>query len=135
MILCRYGKNIQSVKANFDSRALTEVKFIRDQEVSMLADDFFQTHEKVSEHSLTAQSEGGVQDEVESIMLNDLLKQLSALQRSFGEGRVLFIESEKGKDYPKTNTRQKNIVLDGDNRFYFYSNIDPPLKLGVYRKL
>jgi hypothetical protein len=135
MILFRYGKNIQSVKTNFDSRALTEIKFIRDQEVSMLADDFFQTHEKISEHSLTAQSEGSIQDEVESIMLNDLLEQLLILQNSLDEGEVIFIESEKGKNYPKTNTRQKNIVLNGDNRFHFYSNIDPPLKLGVYREL
>lgn len=135
MILCRYGKNIQSVKADFDSRALTEIKFIRDQEVSMPVDDFFQAHEKISGHNLTAQSEGSVQDEVESAMLNDLLEQISVLQNSFDQGGVLFIESEKGKDYPKTNTRQKSIVLNGENRLYFYSNIDPPLKLGVYREV
>ena len=133
MILRRYSNNVQSVETNFDSRALTEIAFRRDHEWSMKTDEFFETHENVSEHGLTAEADGDVQDEVEAVMLDDLLAQLSALHQSLGAGQVLFIESRKGKDHPKTRTRQKNIVVEGENRLYFYSSIAPPLRVGVYR--
>ncbi len=135
MILRRYGNNLQSVETNFDSKALTEIAFVRDHQVSTPGDEFFQAHEKLSEHGLTAQAEGDVQDEVESVMLDDLLAQLSVLHESLEESQVLFIESEQGNDYPRTKTRQKNIVVEGENRLYFYSSIDPPLRVGVYRAL
>ena len=133
MILRRYGDDVQSVGTNFDSKALTEIAFTRDHEVSTPADEFFKAHEKLSEHGLTAQAEGDVQDEVESVMLDDLLAQLSVLHDNLGESQILFIESENGKDYPKTRTRQRNVVVEGENRLYFYSSIDPPLRVGVYR--
>jgi hypothetical protein len=133
MILRRYGKNVQSVEANFDSKALTEIGFRRDREVSIEDDRFTEGHERVSEHSLTAEAEGDVQDEVESVMLDNLLTQLTDLEANLGEGEVLFIESEKGQDYPKTKTRQKNVVVEGENRLYFYSSLAPPLRVGVYR--
>ncbi len=132
MILRRYGKDVHSVETNFDSKALTEIAFTRDHQVSTPGDEFFQAHEKLSEHGLTAQAEGDVQDEVESVMLDDLLAQLSVLHESLEEGQVL---CEQGNDYPKTKTRQKNVVVEGENRLYFYSSIDPPLRVGVYRAL
>jgi hypothetical protein len=135
MILRRYGKDVHSVETNFYSKALTEIAFMRDHQVSTPGEEFFQAHEKLSEHGLTAQAEGDVQDEVESVMLDDLLAQLSALHESLEESQVLFIESEQGKDYPKTKTRQKNVVVEGENYLYFYSSIDPPLRVGVYRAL
>ena len=135
MILRRYGKNVHSVGTNFDSKALTEIAFMRDHQVSTPGKEFFQAHEKLSEDGLTAQAEGDVQDEVESVMLDDLLAQLSVLHESLEESQVLFIESEQGNDYPKTKTRQKNVVVEGENRLYFYSSIDPPLRVGVYRAL
>ena len=135
MILRRYGTTIQSVEPNFDSKAFTEIAFVRDHQVSTPGDEFFQAHEKLSEHGLTAQAEGDVQDEVESVMLDDLLAQLSGLHESLEESQVLFIESKQGNDYPKTKTRQKNIVVEGENRLYFYSSIDLPLRVGVYRAL
>ncbi len=135
MILRRYGKDVHSVETNFDSKALTEIAFMRDHQVSTPGEEFFQAHEKLSEHGLTAQAEGDVQDEVESVMLDDLLAQLSVLHESLEESQVLFIESEQGKDYPKTKTRQKNVVVEGENCLYFYSSIDPPLRVGVYRAL
>ncbi len=35
MILRRYGHNVQSVETKFDSKALTEIAFVRDHQVSM----------------------------------------------------------------------------------------------------
>jgi hypothetical protein len=133
MILRRYGKNVESVEANFDSKALNEIGFRRDHEVSLEADGFFESRTRVSEHALTAEAEGDVQDAVESVMLDDLLAQLSTLHEGLEEGQVLLIESEKGLDHPKTKTRQKNVVVEGENRLYFYSSIDPALRVGVYR--
>ena len=133
MILRRYGNRVQSVEINFDSKALTEIGFRRDHEVSMEADGFVEGYDQDFEHSLTAEAEGDVQDEVESVMLADLLAQISTLHEGLGEGQVLFIESETGNDYPKTKTRQKNVVVEGENRLYFYSRVDPPLRVGIYR--
>ena len=135
MILRRYGSNVESVEATFDSRALTEIGFRRDHEVSIRGDNFFKRHERLSGHDLTARAEGEVQDEVESAMLDDLLAQLAALQESLDEGHFLFIESERGKDYPKTASRHKNVVVEGENRLYFYSCIDPPLRAAMYRSV
>ena len=135
MIPRRYGNNVQSVVANFDSKALTEVGFRRDHEVSIDAEGFLGDYEKLSEHSLVAEAEGDVQDQVESVMLDKVLAQLTALEENLAEGECLFIESDKGSDYPKTRTRQKNVVVEGENRLYFYSTIDPPLRFGLYRAL
>ena len=76
MILRRYGTNMQSVETNFDSKAFTEIGFRRDHAYSSLADEFLDGHERISEHLLEAESEGDVQDEVESAMLQRLLDQL-----------------------------------------------------------
>jgi len=133
MILRRYGSNVQSVEPNFDSKAISEVGFRRNQEFSVEAETFLSSYEKLSEHSFSAQAEGDVQDQVESAMLDDLLAQLNALHEGLEEGQVLFVESEKGKDYPRTRTRQKNVVVEGENRLYFFSSVDPALRVGVYR--
>ncbi len=87
----------------------------------------------MAEHALVAESEGDVQDEVESALLDDLLAQLRKLDAGLGEREYLFVESEQGQDYPKTRTRQKNVVIDGDSRLYFYANVDPPLRVAVFR--
>ena len=133
MILRRYGTTIQSVETNFDSKAFTEIGFRRAQQFSTACDDFLASHERVAEHALVAESEGDVQDEVESALLDDLLAQLRKLDAGLGEREYLFVESEQGQDYPKTRTRQKNVVIDGDNRLYFYANVDPPLRVAVFR--
>ncbi len=133
MILRRYGTNIQSVETNFDSKAFTEIGFRRDHAYSSPADDFLDGHERVSEHLLEAESEGDVQDEVESAMLQRLLDQLLSLDGELADDEFVLIESEPGLDYPKTHTRQKNVVVEGENRLYFYSSVSPPLKVAVFR--
>ena len=133
MILRRYGTIIQSVETNFDSKAFTEIGFYRGQQFSSASDDFLASHEWVAEHALVAESEGDVQGEVESALLEDLLAQLRKLDADLGEREYLFVESEQGQDYPKTRTRQKNVVIDGENRLYFYASVDPPLRVAVFR--
>ena len=133
MILRRYGTTMQSVQANFDSKALTEIGFRRDQAYSGSADEFLAGHERVSEHLLEAEAEGAVQDEVESMMLEKLLDQLLKLDTELSDGEFVVVESEQGRDYPKTRTQQKNVIVEGENRLYFYSSVSPPLKVAVFR--
>jgi len=133
MILRRYGTTLQSVVTNFDSKAFTEIGFRRDHAFSSPAADFLDRHERISEHFLEAESEGDVQDEVESVMLQRLLDQLVSIDAELAEDELVVVESEPGRDYPKTRTRQKNVIVDGENRLYFYSSVSPPLKVAVYR--
>jgi hypothetical protein len=133
MILRRYGTNIQSVETNFDSKAFTEIGFRRDHAYSASADDFLARHERISEHVLEAESEGDVQDEVESAMLQQLLDQLLKLNAELTDDEFVVVESEQGQDYPKTRTRQKNVIVDGENRLHFYSSVSPPLKVAVFK--
>ena len=90
-------------------------------------------HERVSGHLLEAESEGDVQDEVESVMLERLLDQLLSIDGDLAENEFVLVESEPGRDYPKTRTQQKNVVVNGENRLYFYSSVSPPLKVAVFR--
>jgi hypothetical protein len=131
MILRRYGTTLQSVETNFDSKAFTEVGFRRDHAFSAPADEFTAQYERVSGHELEAESEGDVQDEVESAMLQLLLDQLLKIDRELAEDELVVVESEPGEDYPKTRTQQKNV--DGDNRLHFYSSVSPPLKVAVFK--
>ena len=133
MILRRYGATIQSVESNFDSKAFTEIGFRRDHVYSGSADDFLARHERISEHVLEAESEGAVQDEVDSVMLQQLLEQLLKLDGESADDEFVVVESEQGQDYPKTRTQQKNVIVDGENRLYFYSSLSRPLKVAVFR--
>jgi hypothetical protein len=133
MILRRYGNTIQSVETNFDSKAFTEIGFRRDHAYSDSADDFLARHERISGHALEAESEGAVQDGVESVMLQQLLDELLKLDAELTDDEFLVVESEQGQDYPKTRTQQKNVIVDGENRLYFYSSVSPPLKVAVFR--
>jgi hypothetical protein len=133
MILRRYGTTIQSVATNFDSKAFTEIGFRRDHAYSVGADDFLSGHERISEHLLEAESEGDVQDAVESAMLDLLIEELHKLEEGLAENEFVLVESEQGQDYPKTRTQQKNVVVEGENRLYFYSSVSPPLKVAVFR--
>ena len=133
MILRRYGSTVHSVEANFDSKAFTEIGFRRDHTFSTPAEDFFNAHERVSEHLLEAEAEGGVQDEVESQVLEKLLEQLMKIDAEGAEHDLVVVESEQAQDYPKTRTQQKNVVVDGANRLRFYGSVSPPLKVSVFR--
>lgn len=133
MILRRYGTSYHSVVPNFEAKALNEIGFRRDHETSIPVADFDSGYQAVESHELTAKGEGDVQNEAEQALLDDLLEQLESLESELGEDEVLVVESEQGRDWPKTRQKQENVVVQGENRLYFHLRVDPPLRIGVYR--
>lgn len=131
LILRRYGSSVHEVEPNFDARAMNEVGFRKTGE-SMSWEEFEARYEKTASHALTSSAEGEVQTEAEERMLADLRDQLNKLEASLGDGRVLFVESEQGKDYPKMREKQRTIVVGAENRLYFERTLEPPLRLAVY---
>ena len=134
MILRRYGTSMQSVELNFDSKAMTEIGFRRDQALSIPIESFEQTYQRVESHDLTAETEGYVQDVAERGVLKSLEQSIRALVAGLGDGAVLVIESEQGVDYPKTRTEQKTVVQGGENKLFFTVRVHPPLRVAQYRK-
>jgi hypothetical protein len=134
MIVRRYGSSVQSVELNFDSRALTEIGFRRDRAWSVPADEFEGDWEQVEEYQLDARAEGDVQDFVERDMLAQLEARIRTLEEGLAEGEVLNVESEQGKDYPKTRHRTRTVVVEGENRLHFEGWVEPPLRLARYRR-
>ncbi len=134
MILRRYGTTVQSVEPNFDSRAMTEIGFQRTPARSLPTEEFLDAYEKVDERALTANAEGDVKDDAERALLASLKQQLEALEAEVGPDRVLVVESMPGTDYPKTRDRTETRVVGYENRLYFFWTVEPPLRLGVYRK-
>jgi hypothetical protein len=134
MILRRYGSSYHSVDLNFDSKALTEIGFRKNNEESFPTDEFTAGWERVSGHDLVATGEGSVQDEVEQKLLKDLEAQIQKLHGDLGAGSVLVVESEQGTDYPKTRTQTRTIVVEGENKFHFTTTVHPALRVAVYRK-
>ena len=135
MILRRYDKTVESVEIAFSSVALTPVGWRRDRALSMSLDQFRDGYEPVREHHLSAEAEGPVQIEVENALLADLEAQMRALDaRLEPGGEVLFIENQRGVDETRAHEKRKDVIVDGENKFYFSWWLDPPLRVGVYRK-
>ncbi len=134
MIVRQYGSTVQSVTPKFDARAMTEIGFQRSSTYSAPAEEFFAHYEKVDERALSAAAEGDVKDEAEQALLVSLERQLEALVAELGPEHVLLIENQPGQDYPKTRDRTETRVVGYENRLYFYWTVDPPLRLGVYRR-
>lgn len=134
MIVKRYGDTICSVTPHFDARAISEIGVRRNGVLTMPAAEFFQRYERVEARELTAEREGMVQHEVKDAVLRDLEAQVLELSEGLGADHALLIESEPGVDYPKLRERKKNVVVAGENRFLFQRWVDPPLRVGVYRK-
>lgn len=132
MIFRKYGSKVESVTPNFDSRAMNEIGFQRTNETSLAADEFEAQYTRVGGSELTAQAEGGVQDEAEREVLAQLQSQLDEMVTALKPGEVLLVESEAGKDYPKTREKQRTIVVDGMNRLRFERSVEPPLRIGIY---
>ena len=133
MILRRMGSRLQSVTPDFDARAMTEISFRPDGALTLQADEFAAEYALEDTRELTATSEGDVKNEVEQATLDDLRAQLAELEKNAGDA-VCVIESQAGVDYPKTTDRTDNLVVAGENRLYFKYRIEPPLRIGVYRK-
>jgi hypothetical protein len=133
MIVRRYGRNMESVRPNFDPLAMTELGFRRDREWSMPADDFADSHVRESLHELVADAEGDVQIDVETRVVRDIESQLLHLEEQAPPGHLLVIENEQGVDQAKTGGRQSSVLVGGENRLHFHWTVDPPLKVGIYR--
>jgi hypothetical protein len=132
MILRRYGNSVHSVDPNFDARAMNEIGFQKNGTLSLAWDEFEERYQRREGHALVARAEGYVQQEAEEQVLKELGDQLRQLQQQLEAGSVLLIESELGKDYPKTREKQKTIVVGAENRLHFERTVDPPLKVAVY---
>lgn len=133
MILRRYGNTVQSVDLNFDPHALSEVGFRRDREVSLDAEEFARGWEKLEERELTATADSSVQDEGETALLEDLESQVRSLEDGLDDDAVLLVENTSD-DYPKTRDVKKEVIVEGRNRLHFSWRVDPPLRLGIYRR-
>jgi len=134
MILRVYGTWYHSVQPNLNSRALTEVGFLRDGVFSMEVEEFHATHEKLDEKAFAPETEGKVLHQAEEELLDALKAGVVEAMENLRAGEILVVENRENKDRPKTRDTKKHVVVDGENRLYFYWRIDPPLRLGVYRK-
>jgi hypothetical protein len=133
MILKRYGGTYHRVELNFDAKALTEVGFRRERGEGVPVDEFEATHRRIAGHDLDGTAEGDVHDEVEKDVLAALETRIRALVAGLGEDEVLVVESGP-RDHPKTRATQRTVVRHGENRLHFTIRIEPPLRVGIYRR-
>jgi hypothetical protein len=134
MILKRYGTSYQSVDPNFDSRALNEVGFRRDQELTIPVAEFESGWEHVASHELAAEAEGHVQDHTEQLLLDRLEARLLELEGGLEGDHLLVLENGDGTDYPKTRQEIRNVVVEGETKLHFHYSVAPRLRMGVYRR-
>jgi len=132
VILRRYGSTLESVVPRFEARALSEIGFRRDGIRSAVAEDFFETHEKVEERELTAEAEGPVQDEAEEELLQTLEAKLRTLEEGLSKDEVVVLLNDR-TEHPKTKDLKEQVLVEGQNRFYFRWRVEPPLRVGIYR--
>lgn len=134
MILKRYGTSYQSVDPNFDSKALNEVGFRRDQELTIPVAEFEAGWEHVATHELSSEADGHVQDHTEQLLLDRLEARLLELEEGLEAEQVLVFENGDGLDYPKTRQAIQNVVVEGESKLHFRYTISPALRMGVYRR-
>ncbi len=135
MILRRYGSTVRSVELNFDARALTEIGFRREGGFALPVEEFEGAYRKEREVELAPRAEGSVQTETEEEVLAHLTDGIRAVESALAPDEVLLVESEQGVDFPKLRERREGIIVDGENRLHFHWWVDPPLRLGIYRKV
>jgi hypothetical protein len=134
MLLRRFGTAFHSVTPSFDSRALSEISFRRNGTFSVPADEFERTYRKVSEETIAGEAQGSVQSAVEDELLRKLEADVADRLARLSEGDVIVVENEQGVDYPKVRDKKKGTIVEGENRLHFEWRVDPPLRLGHYRR-
>ena len=134
MLLRRFGTAFHSVTPSFDSRALSEISFRRNGTLSVPVDEFERTYLKVSEEAIGGEAQGSVQSAVEDELLRKLEADVTDRLSRLSEGEVIVVENEQGVDYPKVRDKKKGTIVEGENRLHFEWRIDPPLRLGHYRR-
>jgi len=134
LVYSRYGANYQSVSFVFKAKSLNEVGFRRNFKASIPVDkrnEWFQLIETVE---VTSKAEGGVQTEVEQLLLDRLEQRARVAMEALPTGGVAIIENERGgRDQPKPRQSIENVVVGGENLFHFIYHIEPPLRIGLYR--
>ena len=133
MILKRYGTSYQSVQPNLNSRALTEIGFLKDGVFSISVDEFAATYEKLEEKSFSPETEGRVHDQAETELLDALKAGVLEAVAALKAGEILVLENQHVDDRPKTKDVKRHVVVNGESRLHFYWRVEPPLRLGVYR--
>jgi hypothetical protein len=134
MLLRRFGSTFHSVTASFDSRALSEISFRKNGEHSIPAEEFERSYRKLSEEAIGGEAEGSVQSAVEDQLLRQLETDVADRLSRLSDGEILVVENEQGVDYPKVRDKKRGTIVDGENRLYFEWRVDPPLRLGHYRR-
>ena len=134
MILRRFGGTVGAVAPEFHATAFNELQFLRRPGFSLSWEEFAATYERRGGLALEAETEGRVQVEVETALLDALQARIAEAERTLGPEEILLLESLPGRDYPRTHESTETVVDEGRNRLHFYYSIDPPLKLGIYRR-
>ncbi len=134
MIVRRFGGTVGAVAPDFHATAFNELQFVRRPGFAMAWDDFVANYERTGGLALDTETEGHVQIEVETALLNALAARIAEAERALGTDELLLVESLPGHDYPRTHEHTETFVEQGRNRLHFYYHIDPPLKLGIFRR-
>ncbi len=66
--------------------------------------------------------------------MEELESKVQARLDDLNEGELLLVENQQGVDYPKVRDRKEGIIVEGENRLYFHWRVDPPIRLGLYRR-
>lgn len=133
MILRTYGDKLHSVEIRFDSRAFNEVGFRRDRDTSFDVGEFEGEWERVRGEEIADHGKGRVQDETQQRMLENMRGHLERLVEGLGEDEVVRIESPD-TDWPKLRDTQTTIVEEGKNVLHFDAWVDPPLRVGIWKR-
>jgi hypothetical protein len=133
-MLCReYRSSYQSVDIGFDARALNDIGFRRNRELSVPEAEFPDLYAKVDSVEVQTEADGPVQYETKQVLSDRLRAKVEELLARLPEGGVLVVENELGHDYPKTRQLTKNGIEDGENRLHFEYTMEPPLRLTLFR--
>lgn len=128
-IVRRYGKRVETVEPDFRAEAMTEVGFRRTGEGKWALDEFLDEYAMVRAVELMAEGTDAVQEKAEKAMLQSLADKLAGIMDALKPNELLSVESEVGKDYPRTRYDRST---KGDQEFTY--TLDRPLRVGIFRK-
>ncbi len=134
MLYRKYGNSLHTVVPHFDHRALSEISYRRDRVASLPLTELEEAYEKVREAKIEGKTEGPVQSEAEAALTKQLESQVQSLLDGLQDDELLVVENVQGVDYPKLRDRKEGIIVEGENRLYFHWSVDPPIRLGLYRR-
>ena len=134
MIVRRFGGTVGAVAPDFHATAFNELQFVRRPGLSLPWEEFEASFERTGGLALDSETEGRVKLEVETALLRLLEERIGEAERALRPDELLLVESRPGHDYPRTHEHTETLVEGGHNRLHFYYHIDPPLRLGVYRR-